>query len=128
MQINPDKKARRQSMKKAALNAAETKENIADIINYIIDELIKSKFKLPSFKRLLRLARAARSVINNDNYGKIFNELTDEQKKLIDTMVGLIKPADDENTLTWLMLKLEPKKPTTNNIKGYIQYVNNLKI
>ena len=30
-------------MKAAALNAAATKENLADIINCIIDELIKSK-------------------------------------------------------------------------------------
>jgi TnpA family transposase len=127
IQINPDKKSRRQSMKKAALNAAATKENLADIINCVIDELIKSKFELPSFRRLLRLARAARSVVNNDNYRKIYNELTDEQTKLIDTMIGLIKPDDDANTLTWKMLKLEPKKPTTNNIKGYIQYVNKLK-
>lgn len=127
LQLNNNKKSRRQMMKKAALDAAATKENLADIINCIIDELIKSKFEIPSYKRLLRLARAARSVVNNDNYGRILNELTTEQKKLIDTIIGLIKPDDDENTLTWLMLKLEPKKPTTNNIKGYIQYVNKLK-
>jgi hypothetical protein len=126
LQVNDDKISRRQSMKKAALNAATTKENLADIINCVIEELIKFKFELPSFRRLLRLARAARSIVNNDNYEKIFNGLTDEQKILIDTMIGLIK-TDDENTLTWLMLKLEPKKPTTNNIKGYVQYVNKLK-
>jgi hypothetical protein len=32
-----------------------------------------------------------------------------------------------EDIFTWLMLKLEPKKPTTNNIKSYTQYVNKLK-
>ena len=55
-------------MKTAALNAATTRENLADIINSIIDELIKSRFELPSFKRLVRLARAARTVVNNNNY------------------------------------------------------------
>lgn len=127
LQINDDKKLRRQIIKKTALDAAATKENLADIINCVIDELIKSKFELPSFKRLLRLARAARSVVNNDNYGKILNELSDEQKKLIDTVIGLIKADDNENFLFWSMLKLEPKKPTTNNIKGYVQYVNKMK-
>jgi TnpA family transposase len=127
LQINDDRKSCRQLMKKTALDAAATKENLADIINSVIDELIKSKFELPSFKRLLRLSRAARSVVNNDNYGSIFNALTDEQKKLIDTMIGLIKPDDGEDIFTWIMLKLEPKKPTLNNIKGYIQYVTKLK-
>lgn len=127
LQINDDKKLRRQVMKKAALNSAAVKENLADIMNCVIDELIKSKFELPSYKSLLRLARAARSVVNNDNYGKIFSSLNAEQKNLIDIIIGLVAPNDETNILTWLMLKLEPKKPTTNNIKGYIQYVNKLK-
>ncbi len=41
LQIKADKKMQRKTMKAAALNAAETKENLADIINSIIDELIK---------------------------------------------------------------------------------------
>jgi TnpA family transposase len=127
MKINTDKKLRRPIMKTAALNAAETKENLADIINCVIDELIKSKYELPSFRRLLRLARAARSVVNNDNFGKIFNELTDEQKKSIDVMIGLIKPDDGEDVFTWSMLKMEPKKPSTTNIRLYVQYVVKMK-
>lgn len=127
LQINADKKSRRQIMKTVALNAAATKENIADIINSVIDELIKSKFELPAFQKLRRLAMAARTVVNNDNYGRIFNEFSDEQKKLIDTMIGIIKAGDSEDVLSWSMLKLEPKKPTTNNIKKYVHYVNKMK-
>jgi hypothetical protein len=128
LQINADKKSRRQIMKTAALTAATTKENLADIINCVIDELIKSRFELPAFQKLVRLARAARTVVNNDTYEKIFNELSEEQKKLLDTMVGIVKiDSSDNEVLSWSMLKLEPKKPTTHNIKGYVQYVNNLK-
>src|SRR3990167_3677457 len=113
LKINSDKKLRRQIMKAAALNAAATKENLADIINCIIDELIKSKFELPAFQKLVRLARAARAVVNNDNYGKIFNALSDDQKKLLDIIVGIID-VDDNNKdiLSWSLLKIEPKKPT----------------
>src|SRR6185437_8807888 len=45
LKINPDKKERRKIMKAAALDAATTKENLADIINCVIDELIKSRFE-----------------------------------------------------------------------------------
>jgi hypothetical protein len=128
LQINADKKSRRKSMKTVALDAATKKENLADIINCIIDELIKLKFELPAFKKLLRLARAARTVTNNDNYGKIFDSLSDDQKKLLDMIVGIINADEnDKDVLSWLMLKLEPKKPTTNNIKAFVQYVNRMR-
>jgi TnpA family transposase len=127
MQVNADKKSRRQVMKRAALESAATKENLADIINCIIDELIKFKFELPAFQKLVRLSRAARTVVNNDNYGRIFNELSEEQKKLIDIIVGIVKTDNsDDDVFSWSMLKLEPKKPSTNNIKGYVQYVNKM--
>ena len=128
LKINPDKKARRRTMKEVALNAATTKENLADIINSVIDELIKSRFELPAFKRLIRLTRAARAVVNNDHYLKIFNSLSSDQKKLIDTSCGLVKPDESiADVLSWSMLKLEPKKPTLNNIKEFVQYVNKMK-
>lgn len=128
LQINYDLKARRTSMKATALDAATKKENLADIINCVIDELIKSRFELPTFQKFVRLARAARTVVNNDNYLKIFNSLSHEQKKLIDVIIGLIKLDEfDGEVLSWATLKLEPKKPTTNNIKGFVQYVNKMR-
>jgi len=128
LQINPDKNERRKIMKGMALDAATTKENLADIINCVIDELIKSRFELPAFQKLVRLARAARTVVINDNYRKIFNSLSIEQKRLIDITVGLVKPEEnDDAILSWQMLKMEPKKPTTNNIKSFVQYVNKMR-
>ena len=120
LQISADKKERRKIMKSVALDAATTKENLADIINCVIDELIKSRFELPAYQKFVRLARAARTVANNDNYGKIFIALSEEQKQLIDSIVGIITPENNESEiLSWSMLKLEPKKPTTNNIKSF---------
>jgi TnpA family transposase len=129
LKINPDKTARRNIMKSTALHAASTKENLADIINCIIDELIKSQFELPTFDSLVRLTKAARIVANNHFYEKIVNALSDEQKKQIDEISGLeeIEETDGEKFL-WPMLKLEPKKPTLTNIKGYVQYVHKMKV
>lgn len=128
LQINADKKIRRQVMKQAALAAAISKENLADIINSVIDELIKSKFELPAFQKLVRLARSARTVTNNDAFGKIFNLLSEEQKRLIDSIIDFVKPPDSHHeVLSWQMLKLDPKKPTANNMREYIQYVNKMK-
>ncbi|MBS0351530.1 MAG: hypothetical protein JSR33_10180, partial [Proteobacteria bacterium] len=118
-------------MKAAALEAANIRENLADIINVIIEELIKTRFELPGFRKLLRLARAARTVVNNSNYQRIANSLSSEQEKLIERILGLAPVNDDEQDekmkiLSWAMLKLEPKKPTTNNIKSYTRYVSTM--
>ncbi len=118
-------------MSEVALNAATTKENLADIVNCVIDELIRLRFELPPFQKLVRLSRAARTFVNNENYLKIFNALSPEQKNLIDQIVGIESFSENDNaqnnTLSWTMLKLESKKPTSNNIKQYIQYVNRMK-
>lgn len=128
LQINPNEKLRRQAMKSSALNAAATKENLADIINCVIDELIKEKFELPAFQNLVRLARAARTITSNNNYGKIFDALSAEQKKTLDLITGIAtSDSSDDKVLSWSALKLEPKKPTPNNIKEFVQYVNNMK-
>lgn len=130
LKINSDKKARRKIMSEVALNAATTKENLADIVNCIIDEIIRLRFELPPFQKLVRLSRAARTFVNNENYLKIFNALSPDQKKLIDQIVCIEGFSENDNTqnnaLSWTMLKLESKKPTSNNIKQYIQYVNSM--
>lgn len=128
LQINSDKLERRKVMKKIALDAATKKENLADIINCVIDELIKSKFELPAFQKLVRLARAARTVVNNSNYQRIFSSLSDKQKKLLDIMTGItVTDEPGDNPITWSMLKLEPKKPTPNNVKTFVKHVNNMR-
>lgn len=128
LQINPDKKARRKIMKATALAAAKTKENLADIINCVIDELIKSRFELPAFQKLSNLASAARTVTNNDYYQQIVHALSEEQKTIIDTIVGIVKNENDSECLPWSMLKLESKKPTRDNIKNYVQYVKKMQL
>jgi desulfoferrodoxin (superoxide reductase-like protein) len=129
LEINTDKKERRKLMKSAALNAAATKENLADIINVVIEELLKFRFELSAFKRLLRLARAARTVVNKQQHVEIFNQLTDEQKKLIDIILGLVQSDDaEEKYFTWFALKQEPKKASRNNVKAFVNYVNQLKL
>jgi hypothetical protein len=129
LNINSDKQARRRLMKATALQAATIKENLADIINRIIEELFRERYELPAYKSLVRLSRAARTVTNRNYYSTIANALTKEQKQLIDSILGIeMDPAinKDEN-LSWLMLKQESKAPTSNNVKDFINYVNQLK-
>jgi len=127
LQLNTDKKARHHLMKSTALKAATTKENLADIINCVIDVLIKERHELPAFQYLVRLSRAARKVVNDRHYDQICNALSSSQKAAIDDMLVSDIISNNEDSLTWLTLKTEAKKPTRNKIHDYVNYVEKLK-
>lgn len=124
--ISNDKIKRRTLMKKAALEAAQTKENLADIINRIIEEIFRQRYELPAYQSLVRLARAARTVTNIGHYRKISDVLSKNQKQLIDR---ILESNDNkvEDEWTWFGLKKEPKSPTSKNMRNFIAYVNRLK-
>ena len=51
-------------MEKTAEQAALTKEHLGDIINIVIEELVRQHFELPAFSRFYRVAIAARAKVN----------------------------------------------------------------
>ena len=129
LKINFDQTARRLTLKTAALAAAATKENLADIINSILEELIKARFELPAYQNLVRLARAARTVTNNHYYDSIVNALSEYQKKIIDQIIGLVPPDDSLGfILSWSELKQEPKKPSPYHMKEFVAYTKKLRV
>lgn len=128
LKVNSNKNMRRKIMKTTALEAATTKENLADIINSIIDVLIRDRYELPAYKSLVRLSRAARTVTNRNNYRSIVDALIEEQKQLIDSILNIkTKSNKNNNALTWRLLKQQPKSPTSKNVKDFINYTNQLK-
>jgi hypothetical protein len=48
----------------AAREAAQTKHELADIINVVIEQLIRQRFELPGFSTLFRTARRIRAQVN----------------------------------------------------------------
>ena len=128
LNINQDNKQRQQVIEQTALDAATTKENLADIVNCIIDELIKLQFELPTYQYLVTSARKARSHVNNHYYIKITGALSEAQKQLIDTVIlAGVTDGSIETELRWATLKQEPKKPSINNVREYIAHVNQLR-
>ncbi|WP_206669140.1 hypothetical protein, partial [Brucella sp. 10RB9212] len=75
-------------MKSAALKSSAIKENLADIINDILEELIKNSFEIPAFSTLLRLARASRLIVSTNLYQTISDQLTEETKQFFDQLLS----------------------------------------
>jgi len=107
-------------MEKTAEQAALTKEHLADIINIVIEELVRQHFELPAYSRFYRIAIAARAKVNESCFEIINSKLTAAQKKLLDKWL-IKKTADGESW--WNTLKKEAPAPTVKNFRLYLEHV-----
>ena len=55
-----------EAMEKSSEEAGRTLEDIADIINVILEQLVRQRFELPAFLVLQRAAQHARAVANRN--------------------------------------------------------------
>ncbi|HHX8417257.1 TPA: Tn3 family transposase [Legionella pneumophila] len=126
LNISDASKKQREHMKDSALKSASFKESLADIINDMIETLVKERFELPGFSTLERLARAARVLVNARLYEQITHDINDESKIFLDTLFDT-SLAPDSATSGWAFLKKEMKSPSTQNVKLFVDDLNKLK-
>lgn len=117
LQVKPFDEQARKALLDATREAALTKEDPADIINVGIEELLRLRFELPGFSTILRTAKYARTQVNRHIHRKIFEELGDKGRSLID---ALLKVAMAKSKSDWEMLKRDPGKATVNNLRQLV--------
>jgi len=108
---------------KVARQAVTTKEHIPDIINVMIEELIRQNFELPGFSTLDRAAYKIRFQYNEECFENIASKLLPSQIAKINHL--LESPKKEEHS-RWYLLKQEPDKPTINTVKAYAAHVDAL--
>ena len=57
--------------------AAQTKDDLTDLMNVAIEELVRNRFELPGFTTLLKEARRGRTEVNRGLYRRIAHALGD---------------------------------------------------
>lgn len=124
LNIKPVSSETTKAIELAALQAAEIKQELADIINVIIEELIRQRFELPAFSTLNRHAQRVRNQVNEDYYQSISNKLSIEFVAKLDEML-LVNPI--QSTSDWQKLKQESKKPTNAEVRQYLEHIRWLK-
>ncbi len=102
-----------------ALEAAKTKEALADIINVSLEYLVKEKYELPPFSILQRLCQSARAEVNNTYFNQLSNFLNAEGRAAVTKLLNSSGP----DSYGWNDLKHETKRPTPRNIHEYIRYL-----
>lgn len=111
-------------LKHIAEQAAEVKHSVADIINVMLEELVRHRYELPAFSTLDRAAYAAREQSNEQYFSSITAKLAPQTKTMID---GLLKVEPGAQTSAWHALKREPKRPTNKETRIYLQHIETLK-
>lgn len=98
--------------------AAATKHELADIINVVLEDLVKHRYVLPGFTTLLRYAKTAREKVHKKIYADTTAALSDEQRERLDALMSSQGGKTD-----WDRLKREPKQPTKREVASFLQHI-----
>ncbi len=104
----------------ALLEAARSKDMLADLINVGIETLVHARYELPAFSTLHRAAQHARTQVNLSYYHQAYAALDDGQRMML---TRLLTRGEDEAGSLWQRLKREPKQPTTKRLREYTAHV-----
>lgn len=104
----------------ATLSGAETKQAIPDIINIAIEELVRQRYELPGFHRLLKTAQKSRKTVNDAYLKSITQALSKAQRTELDDLLG---KSEGQHLSGWLQVKQEPKKPNNRAIREHLQHL-----
>ncbi len=105
-----------------AVKAAQTKQELPDIINILLEELVHHRYLLPGFDTLSRLARRARVKVNDQIYKLVSASLSSDQQSLIDRMFST-----RQGRSTWDQLKREPKQPSVREVASFLTHIQSLR-
>lgn len=105
----------------AAIEAARVRENVADIINAVIEELVRQRFELPAFGTLLKIANAARAKVNRGYHRLVAGTLAPEVRERLNGL--LILPAGQSRTV-WDQVKTEPRRPTPQHMRDFLRHLD----
>lgn len=104
--------------KELSIEASERKHELADIINVVIEELVKQRYELPGFSTLVKQAKSAKKQVNNQYFKQTQGKLGQELSIDLDKMLS-----NTGSKTRWDAIKREVRKPTNKEVKSYLQHL-----
>lgn len=102
-----------------AMEAAQTLNYPADIINRVIEQLRQAAFELPAYHQLDRLVRHTRTFVNRRIFQQVYQQLPANMLSRFDQLLHL--PSDYHRT-GFDELKTLPKSPTITHFKALLDH------
>ncbi len=120
LSIQPYGPPARKAFVRAMVEAARTKDDLADLINVALEELVRCRFELPAFGTLDRAAHHARAVVARGIYRQVEHRLSEETKASLDALF-VVHPTTSWSA--WQDLKRDPASPTLTHMKFLIAHL-----
>jgi len=98
----------------ALVDAALTKDDLADIINVGIETLVKYRYELPAFGTLLREAKDQRAATYRTLFRDVYERLSEADRTKLD---ALFLVGEDCQTSPWNDLKIDAPKVTMSGLR-----------
>lgn len=114
-------RAGRKTLTRAVLNAAQTMDNPADLINAGIEELIKERFELPAFSTIDNRVQKLRNWVNHRLFTQIAQRLSPAE---IETLDGLLISEQKTFRSPFNRLKDLPKRPTLTHLQELLTHLD----
>jgi hypothetical protein len=109
----------RRAARSAGLDAAQTKEDLAEIIKGRMEALVEQRFELPAFSTLARIAFTARRLVKQRYPHTSADRLGPAGRAKLDTL--LLRPPAAAQRLGD-QSKREPKSPTVTHLQEFLAH------
>lgn len=107
-------------IKEIVTKKAYIMDNPADLINVAIEELIKERYELPSFRELDRQVNHLRSQVNQKIFDQTIKQLSPET---IESLNALLDSHPQEKRTPFNQLKSLPKRPSRNHLNDLLVHL-----
>ena len=114
LEIIPFGKHARHICTQALYQSAYVMDNPADLINVVIEELVKERCELPGYSTLDRLARRIRILVNRQFFNNVFGRLNDMEQRRLDELLDVENPRHKSD---FNYLKETPKSATLSHLR-----------
>lgn len=105
-----------------AANAARTKAELPDIVNVLLEELVRQRYELPPLATLLRIAAHARSQLHETIYHAFTDSLGEQVRERLDGLFG-----STSGRSPWDELKREPKRPKPREVASFLKHIQTMR-
>ncbi len=103
---------------------AQTKDDLADLMNVAIEELVRNRFELPGFTTLLKEARRGRTEVNGGLYRRVAHALGADGREQLDRILTV---DDATRRSPWNAVREDAGRPTLTHLKHLVDRLHWLK-
>src|SRR3954453_732912 len=104
----------------ACIEAARTRDDLADIVNAGLEELLRQRREVPAFGALLKLARAARALVNRSYHRRIAAVLPPDARE---RLAALLVVPEGANGSGWDQVKADPPRPSPQRMREHLAHL-----